>query len=60
MYVRAASSIQLTLSNNLRLSLVFYAAFSAHSLADFLKCDTMAFKFIFTAFFYLEFFLYDW
>ena len=59
MNVWATGSIQLTLSNNLRLPLVFYAAFSAYSLSDFLDCDTLAFKLILTAFFYLEFFLYD-
>ena len=56
MNVWAAGSIQLTLSNDLRI--VFYAALSAYSLSYFLDCDTLAFKLILTAFFYLEFFLY--
>ena len=59
MYVGAAGGIQLTLSNDLRLSLLFYAALSAYSLSDFLDCDTLTFKLILTAFFYLEFFLND-
>lgn len=59
MNVWTTGSIQLTLSNDLRLPLVFYTALSAYSLSDFLDCDTLAFKLILAAFFYLELFLYD-